>query len=65
MDKIAHLTVKYLNNSETFICKRVRQMKACKPVVLNLSKETIETAVVGLFSSAYPTIIKTIKSLAK
>jgi len=37
MEKIAHLTVKYLNFSETFIYEQIRNMKAYEPVVLTLS----------------------------
>ena len=38
MEKVAHLTVKYLNFSETFIYEQIRNMKAYEPVVLTLSK---------------------------
>jgi len=38
MEKVAHLTVKYLNFSETFIYEQIRNMKAYEPIVLTLSK---------------------------
>lgn len=37
MNKVAHLTVKYLNFSETFIYEQIRNMKAFEPVVFTLS----------------------------
>lgn len=37
MHKIAHLTVKYLNFSETFIYEQIRNMKQFEPVVFTLS----------------------------
>jgi colanic acid/amylovoran biosynthesis glycosyltransferase len=37
MKKVAHLTVKYLNFSETFIYEQIRNMKAFEPVVFTLS----------------------------
>ena len=42
MDKIAHLVVRYLNPSETFIYEQIRNMKAFEPVVLTLSKKNPE-----------------------
>lgn len=37
MQKIAHLTVRYLNFSETFIYEQIRNMKSFEPVVFTLS----------------------------
>ena len=37
MKKVAHLTVKYLNFSETFIYEQIRNMKVFEPVVFTLS----------------------------
>jgi len=42
MDKVAHLTVKYLNFSETFIYEQIRNMKSFEPVVFTLSKRNVE-----------------------
>ena len=38
MEKVAHLTVKYLNFSETFIYEQIRNMRSYEPIVLTLSK---------------------------
>ncbi|MFH1710662.1 MAG: glycosyltransferase [bacterium] len=52
MEKVAHLTVKYLNFSETFIYEQIRNMKAYEPVVLTLStnKNVDKFPVNNLFS---------------
>ncbi len=43
MDKIAHLTVRYLNFSETFIYEQIRNMRSYEPVVFTLSTRKPET----------------------
>jgi len=54
MDKIAHLTVKYLNFSETFIYEQIRNMKMFKPVVFTLAtnRNTEKFPVKDLYSVA-------------
>jgi colanic acid/amylovoran biosynthesis glycosyltransferase len=52
MKKIAHLTVKYLNFSETFIYEQIRNMKEFEPVVFTLTtnKNTEKFPVKELYS---------------
>jgi len=43
MDKVAHLTVQYLNFSETFIYEQIRLMKRFDPVVFTLSTKNLDS----------------------
>jgi glycosyltransferase involved in cell wall biosynthesis len=59
MKKIAHLTVKYLNFSETFVYEQIRNMKMFEPVVFTLStnKNTEKFPVKNIYSvSSLPSL---------